>query len=119
MTENRCDTDPALDALDALVAELRSCTTQLERARERAERLAEQRREGRPWRELVVHEQRPLAVELISSVLAVLADAGSRWRREEALALHADGLSINRIAALFGVTRQRISALLRDGGAVG
>ena len=36
--------------------------------------------------------------------------------REQAAALQAEHISINRIAALFGVTRQRISALLRENG---
>ena len=34
--------------------------------------------------------------------------------RDRARALQDEQVSINRIAALFGVTRQRISALLRD-----
>ena len=42
------------------------------------------------------------------------ATAGHAWRREQALALQGEQVSINRIAALFGVTRQRISALLRE-----
>jgi plasmid maintenance system antidote protein VapI len=40
--------------------------------------------------------------------------AGSAWRREQASALQAEDVSINRIAAMFGVTRQRISALLKE-----
>ena len=64
-------------------------------------------------------EDRPLVVESISSVLASLTSAGHVFRREQARALNADGVSINRIAALFGVTRQRISALLRDAEPVG
>jgi hypothetical protein len=55
-------------------------------------------------------------VESISTVLSALATAGHTWRREQAAALHAEQVSINRIAALFGVTRQRISALLRESG---
>ena len=47
-------------------------------------------------------------------MLHTLATAGHAWRREQAMALQDEQVSINRIAALFGVTRQRISALLRD-----
>jgi predicted transcriptional regulator len=47
-------------------------------------------------------------------VLASLARAGHEWRREQASALRDEQVSINRIAAMFGVTRQRISALLRE-----
>jgi predicted transcriptional regulator len=44
------------------------------------------------------------------------ARAGSGWRRAQAHALHDESVSINRIAELYGVTRQRVSALLRGAG---
>lgn len=47
-------------------------------------------------------------------MLGALASAGHVWRREQAIALQNEQVSINRIAALFGVTRQKISALLRE-----
>jgi hypothetical protein len=110
------DAEPATAALAALVTELEACISRLQHAHARAERLLAQRREGRPWLEIVTEESRPLVVESISSVMASLASAGHAWRREQARALNDEDVSINRIAALFGVTRQRISALLRDGG---
>ena len=108
--------EPATAALAALVSELDACIGHLEHARQRAERLLAQRRAGRPWMEIVTSEERPLVVESISSVMATLASTGHDWRREQARALNDEGVSINRIAALFGVTRQRISALLREHG---
>jgi hypothetical protein len=57
-------------------------------------------------------ESRPLIVERITQALESLTTKGSQWRRERACAWLAEGVSINRIAALFGVTRQRISALV-------
>ena len=108
--------DAATAALGALVTELDTCIAQLRHAHDRAERLLAQRREGRAWLEVVTSESRPLVVESISAVMASLATAGHAWRREQALALHREDVSINRIAALFGVTRQRISALLRENG---
>ena len=111
--------DPAQDgaaerALEALVVELDRCVDELMQARARADRLLIERRTGRPWLDLVTGEARPLIVERISTVLATLSAAGHVWRREQAAALQAEQISINRIAALFGVTRQRISALLRE-----
>jgi hypothetical protein len=103
-------------ALEALVVELDRCIDELMRARARADRLLIERRSGRPWLDLVTGEARPLIVERISTVLAALSAAGHVWRREQAAALQAEQISINRIAALFGVTRQRISALLREAG---
>jgi hypothetical protein len=106
--------DPATAALEALVSELDTCIGHLHHARDRAEHLLEHRRANRPWLEVVTQESRPLVVESISSVMSSLATRGHAWRREQARALHDENISINRIAALFGVTRQRISALLRE-----
>jgi hypothetical protein len=106
--------DTAVEALTALVTALDSCIAELCRARDRAEHLRDERRNGLPWLDIVTEERRPLVVEQISTVMATLATAGGTWRREQAHALHSERVSINRIAALFGVTRQRISALLRD-----
>jgi len=108
--------DDATRALSALRDELDACAAQLEQARKRAETLLHTRRAGRTWEEIVAAEERPLIVEHISSVLSTLSTAGAAWRREQAAALQAEHVSINRIAAMFGVTRQRISALLREAG---
>jgi len=108
--------DVAERALEGLVVELDRCMDELVQARARAERLLVERRSGRPWLDVVTGEHRPLIVERISTVLAALSTAGHAWRREQAAALQAEQVSINRIAALFGVTRQRISALLKEEG---
>ena len=106
--------DPVLDALDQLTTALRENIARNERALARADSIREQRAQGLPYREIVSHAQRPLIVELVASNMAVLAEAGSRLRRAEARALHDEGLTMDRIASLFGVTRQRISELLRQ-----
>ena len=106
--------DAAEQALAELVIELDACIAELQRARIRSEKLLAQRRAGSPWIEVVTTEAKPLVVESISTVLGSLATAGHAWRREQASALQGEQVSINRIAALFGVTRQRISALLRE-----
>lgn len=106
--------DPAVEALTDLIGCIDASIDELQRARVRAEHLLAERAVGRPWLQMVTHEARPLVVESISVVLASLAKAGHRWRREEAAALQREQVSINRIASLFGVTRQRISALLRE-----
>jgi hypothetical protein len=72
------------------------------------------RGDGMSWRTIAEGESRPLVVERLTLVLDRLSASGSRFRRAEAEALHGDGLSMERVAALFGVTRQRVSALLRE-----
>ena len=114
MSTDHLEQDPAVRALSELVTVLDSCMTELEGARSRAEKLLEARQSGRAWLDIVTAESRPLVVEQISSVMAALAGAGGAWRREQAHALASEQVSINRIAAMFGVTRQRISALLRE-----
>ncbi|SDF68432.1 hypothetical protein [Klenkia brasiliensis] len=101
------------DALASLVDALDDVVEELTLARERARVLQSQRGSGRDWYDIVSSEERPLIVEQISSAIASLSTAGSQWRREQATALSAEGVSINKIAALYGVTRQRVSALLR------
>ena len=64
--------------------------------------------------DLVTGEATPRMVELLSSNMATLETAGAEFRAAEALALRAEGLTIEAIADLFGVTRQRISALLKQ-----
>ena len=110
--------DAAGRALVELVAELDVVVAELTRARERALELQEQRQEGRSWYEIVTKEDRPRIVEQISNAMASLSTVGGKWRREQAAALSAENVSINRIASLYGVTRQRVSALLRDHHAV-
>ncbi|MCF6743841.1 hypothetical protein E9529_06045 [Blastococcus sp. KM273128] len=110
--------EPAEAALERLIACIDASLAELEHARARADLLLAERRAGRSWLDLVTEESGPLVVESVSTVLASLATAGHAFRREEAAALQREQVSINRIAALFGVTRQRISALLRENGAV-
>ncbi|WP_018332200.1 hypothetical protein [Actinomycetospora chiangmaiensis] len=100
-------------ALAELVAELATCITSLGAARERAAELQELRAGGMGWLEAVRAEEPPLIVERISGALESLNTVGGRWRRREAAALHGAGMSINEIARLFGVTRQRASVLVR------
>jgi hypothetical protein len=114
VTDGTPTDDAATQALCALMLQIEACTAQLEQAHARAEQLLQLRRAGSSWESIVTGEDRPLVVEQISSVLASLNTAGADWRREQAAALQAEGVSINRIAAMFGVTRQRISALLRE-----
>ncbi len=106
--------DDALAALEDLVREIDRCAAELQLARERAELLLTRRRTGSAWHDIVSAEARPLVVERISTVLSGLAGAGSAWRKAQAHALQDEQVSINRIATLYGVTRQRISALLRE-----
>ena len=110
--------DHATVALRELDEALQSSIAELTAARERVEKVLTDRMAGQSWRDIVSSEERPLVVESVTSVLDRLSAVGSRFRRAQAHALHREGLSMERVAALFGVTRQRVSALLRDREAV-
>jgi hypothetical protein len=106
-------TDPVLAALDELVTVLRE-TSELNRtAILRANAIRRLRGRGHRYMEIVPKERRPLIVELLTQSLYELADASSQFRKVEARALYSEGLTMAEIADLFGVTRQRIAALLR------
>lgn len=106
--------DALLEALDSFVLALEASSERTARALEKAKRFRRLREQGLSCREIVAGSERPLMVELATSNLDALYEAGGRFRREEAEALHRDGLTMDRIAELFGVSRQRVSALLRQ-----
>ena len=106
-------TDPVLVALGELVGVLRETTERNRAAIRRAEAIRRLRERGHSYRRIVPMERRPLIVELLTHSLSELSDASSRLRRVEAQALYSEGLTMAEIADLFGVTRQRIAALLR------
>jgi len=53
-------------------------------------------------------------VEHLSKALRLLNKHGQLYRRAEAQALYAEGLTMAELASVFQVSRQRIAALLRD-----
>jgi hypothetical protein len=101
-----------LDAFDEVVESLEEACAEGEMAAEQARTIRERCRQGSSWRELLAGDDQAPLVRQVAEVLKNLGKASSRLRRAEARALHGEGLSTERIAQLFGVTRQRISALL-------
>lgn len=80
----------------------------------RAKRLRQQLEQGGDLVQLAADEPQPRMVELLTTNMSMLETAGAEFRAAEAIALRAEGLTIEAIAQLFGVTRQRISALLKQ-----
>jgi len=105
--------DEVLEALDALCAALDENVASAQRIRKRAAVIKAEREKGLSYSEIVPAGEHPLIPELVSANLERLFEAGSRLRRAEAKALHDEGLSMDAIGELFGVTRQRVSALLK------
>ena len=105
--------DAVLAALDDVVAVLRANSARNDRAIARAAAVRDMRADGLSWREITAGTDGPLIVEMMSANIDGLRAAGSRLRRLQAQALHREGLTMDQIAALFNVTRQRVSALLK------
>lgn len=107
--------DPVLDAFEGLERALDANTERARLIKERIAAIRAARAERRPYGEIVRAEERPLVVQLVTESATALDSFGVRLRRAEAQALYDEGLTMEEIASLFGVTRQRVSVLLKPG----
>lgn len=108
------ETTHFLKALDDLERALGESIAMTERMRTRIQFLRGQLAAGRTLPEIVPAEESPLLVQLLTESANLLHTYGTRVRRTEARALHSAGMTMDEIAHLFGVSRQRVSALLRS-----
>jgi DNA-directed RNA polymerase specialized sigma24 family protein len=105
--------DPFLDALTALEGTLADNEQRATLIRRRIDQLRRLRSQGAPYAETIAISDGPLIVQLLTESSTALDTIGASVRRAEARALYAEGLTMDEIAERFGVTRQRVSALLR------
>src|ERR1700722_7507344 len=92
--------DQVLEAVNAVAEVLEMGRRQAEVVENRARELRAGRSLGTSYAELVTGATGPLVLDVVSELLNGLLDAGSRLRRAEARALHAEGLSMDKIARL-------------------
>ena len=108
--------DPAartVAALRRLAAELERTRLELATLTERAQQLADEVESAMTLAAAMAVEPRPLIITRLVDITDRLHDAGGAVRRAEAQQLEVEGYTQDRIAAEFGVTRQRVGALLR------
>jgi DNA-directed RNA polymerase specialized sigma24 family protein len=86
----------------------------LDLIKRRIAEIQDQHSDGLSYTEIVEAARPPLLVQLVTETKETLDGCGARVRRTEALVLHEQGMTMERIAERFGVTRQRVSALLRE-----
>jgi DNA-directed RNA polymerase sigma subunit (sigma70/sigma32) len=108
------DIEAFIEALQELDGALDENIERAQKMKERIRELMDAHSQGRSLTEMLPEEDPPLIVQLLTESSETLASHGNRVRRTEASALHREGMTMDQIAALFGVTRQRISALLRE-----
>ena len=106
-------TDPLLQALEELVAAAADVDRAVDMLTARAAGMRAARAAGAQWRDVVNSEERPLIAEMLTDTISRFESAGTRFRRAKARALYEEGMTMDQIADLFGVTRQRISVLLQ------
>jgi hypothetical protein len=104
--------DPFLEALTALEDVLAENDRRAKLIRRRIAQVRRQRSKGAGYSEIVSSEEGPLVVQLLTESSTALDTCGAQVRRAEAHALYGEGLTMERIAEVFGVTRQRVSMLL-------
>jgi DNA-directed RNA polymerase specialized sigma24 family protein len=105
--------DEFLEALTELEEVLTDNGRRASLIKKRIAQLRRLRAKDVPYTELVTGEAGPLIVHLLTESSTALDSCGANVRRAEAKALYAEGLTMEQIAKSFGVTRQRVSALLR------
>ena len=108
--------DPLDKALRELERALDANTRRTARIKRRIAEIRRQRSAGRSYREIVEATKGDLSVQLITEATQALDEFGARVRRAEALTLYGEGMTMEEIAKKFGVSRQRVSALLREAG---
>jgi hypothetical protein len=102
-------------ALDHLESALRRSLEDMQNLLVRVEQLRDNLQSGRTLSEVVDVAARPLIIESLTALLDRLGDASSALRRAEAQQLFDEGFTRTRIAATFGVSRQRATTLLARG----
>jgi plasmid maintenance system antidote protein VapI len=108
------DRDQFFEAIDQLDRALDESVEMTQRMKERIRHLREAGASGRPLREIVSREEPPLLVQLLTQSSALLQSCGTQVRRTEVRTLYGEGMTMDEIAELFGVSRQRVSALLHE-----
>lgn len=103
-----------IQALDAVCGTVKEVASRNEEILHRASDLQQGSKEGGDLRHLVASADGGLLVNLMKENLEALAEASSRLRRAQVLALYEEGSTTEEIARIFGVTRQRISTVLRE-----
>ncbi len=113
-TSNIPDGDVALTCLQTLAAaaeDLHRSVKQLTGSLVTAEWA-----EGLSYQEILPLRRRLEMIERISTALRDLTSSGHLFRRVEVRALYAEGLTMAQLASVFGVSRQRVSAMLQESG---
>jgi hypothetical protein len=109
--------DPVVDALTTLSDVAASSADDLMGLNEDLAVLRNHRVRGRSWNRIISDVDAPNPLSALTAIATNFARASGGFRRALAVGLRKEGMQVTEIAALFGVSRQRVSALIRPRGA--
>ncbi|MGH9086789.1 MAG: hypothetical protein ACRDYZ_01530 [Acidimicrobiales bacterium] len=104
--------DPAAGALDGIAATAEEVADEQRSVAGAARSLARERRLGASWTELVDDRASTMLVPLLRHSASLLLGSARALQGALARALASEGLTTRAIGARFGVSHQRISALM-------
>jgi hypothetical protein len=117
MTNGSAANDQAMArALDDVAEAADETALDQQRLARRARSMSRQRRSGSSWIQILHRERQPGLLVLMTRSARRLHEVSGRFRPVLGQALVDEGLSTRQVARMFGVTRQRISAMLSRAG---
>ena len=105
--------DPVVVALALLSDVAASSADDLISLNENLAALHNHRVRGRSWHRIISDVDSPNPLPSLTVIATNFARASGAFRRALAVGLRKEGMQVSEIAALFGVSRQRVSALIR------
>jgi hypothetical protein len=105
--------DPVVTALSALSDVATSSADDLMGLNEHLDEIRSRRIRGWSWHRIIADGDVPNPLSLLTHVATNFARASGAFRRALAVGLRKEGMQVTEIASLFGVSRQRVSALIR------
>jgi hypothetical protein len=105
--------DLVVAALAALSDVAASTADDLISLNENLAALRNDRVRGRSWHRIISDVDPPNPLPSLTTIATNFARASGAFRRALAVGLRKEGMQVTEIAALFGVSRQRVSALIR------
>ena len=108
------DGDDLVEALAAVAEVMNRSSERVAVVAARSRELLAGRAAGLSYAALVASATGPLVLDVLAELQEAVSSTGSRLRRAEVRALHAEGLSMEKIARMLRVSRQRVSAIINS-----
>jgi hypothetical protein len=105
--------DPVVIALTTLSNIAASSADDLVGLNEDLTAIRDHRIRGWSWHRIISDTDSPNPLSVLTAIATKFARASGGFRRALAVGLRKEGMQVTEIAALFGVSRQRVSALIR------